>query len=274
MTFSIVARSPDGACWGVAVASKFLAVGNVVPAATAGVGALATQASANVGWKRDGLRLLHLGLSAEGALEQLVHDDEGRDHRQLGIVDSAGRAMSYTGTECLAWAGGATGPGLAVQGNILAGPQVVTVMKEVFEQSENLPFPNRLLAALAAGDAAGGDRRGRQSAALLVVRDGAGYGGYDDIAADLRIDDHPNPVGELGRLLGLNDLYLTASTESEKVFVDDALSQELAARGAALGHDDFMSWVGTENYEMRVAADGSWIDRRILAILRESTIGV
>lgn len=269
MTFSIVARSADGESWGVAVASKFLAVGSAVPAAVAGVGALATQADANVSWKGLGLSLLDEGATASVALERLVEDDEGRDHRQLGIVDVEGNAATHTGPSCLSWAGGVTGAGYAIQGNILAGEDVVLAMEAAFlEADETLPLSDRLFAALAAGDAAGGDSRGRQSAAILVVREGAGYGGLDDVAVDLRVDDHADPIGELARLLELHELYLTASREDEKVAVTPELETELQAFATAGGHRDFHAWVGTENYEMRVAPDLSWIDERILAIVR------
>src|SRR4051812_6248304 len=174
MTFSIVARSADGESWGVAVASKFLAVGSVVPAAVAGVGAIATQAWANVAYK--GIALAHLDESAtaEVALQRLLEEDDGRDHRQVGLVDCDGNAATYTGTDCLTWAGGDSGPGVAIQGNILAGPQVVAAIRRAWDASAGEPnLARRLLAALQAGDAAGGDSRGRQSAALLVVKDGA-----------------------------------------------------------------------------------------------------
>ncbi len=269
MTFSIVARSADGESWGVAVASKFLAVGSAVPAAVAGVGAIATQADANVAYK--GLALSHLdeGATAEVALQRLLEEDDGRDHRQVGIVDVDGGAASHTGPACLDWAGGVTGEGYAIQGNILTGPEVVEAMESAFVGSDpEAGLARRLLAALAAGDEAGGDSRGRQSAALLVVRDGAGYGGLDDIAVDLRVDDHAAPVTELTRLLGLNDLYLTASTDEEKVPVTPELEAELEGLATGLGRRDFAAWVGTENYEMRVAADGSWVDAQVLEIIR------
>jgi len=269
MTFSIVARSADGESWGVAVASKFLAVGSAVPAAVAGVGAIATQADANVAYKGQALAHLDDGATASVALQRLLEDDEGRDHRQVGIVDVDGGAATHTGHACLDWAGGATGDGYAIQGNILVGVEVVEAMEEAFKASgEDTPLGQRLLEALAAGDAAGGDSRGRQSAALLVVREGAGYGGNDDIAVDLRVDDHTDPVNELARLLDLNDLYLTASTEEEKVPVTPEIERELEEFAQARGHGDFHEWVGTENYEMRVAPDLSWIDQRILDIVR------
>jgi len=270
MTFSIVARSADGASWGVAVASKFLAVGSAVPAAVAGIGAIATQADANVAYKGQALAHLDEGATAQVALDRLLEEDDGRDHRQVGIVDADGNAASHTGAQCYDWAGGLTGPGVAVQGNILAGEQVVKAMMRAWEESAAEPdLARRLLAALTAGDAAGGDSRGRQSAALLVVREGAGYGGRDDVAVDLRVDDHVDPVPELARLLDLNDLYLTASTDAEKVPVDDALRAELDDRARQLGRADFPAWVGAENYEMRVGDD--WVDAKILAILRDQT---
>lgn len=267
MTFSIVARSDDGTSWGVAVASKFLAVGNVVPIARAGVGAVATQANANVAWKNAALQLLTDGLSAAIVVQRLV-DEDGRDDRQIGIVDARGDAATHTGAGCLHWAGGFLGPGVAIQGNILTGPEVVAAMKNSWENSVGEALAHRLLAALSAGDLAGGDSRGRQSAALLVVRDAAGYGGLDDVAVDLRVDDHPDPVTELGRLLDLNDFYLSAPPEADRVTVTAELQVELDERARALGHADFDEWVGTNNYEMRVADDASWIDQRVLDIIR------
>lgn len=281
MTFSIVARSADGESWGVAVASKFLAVGSAVPAAVAGVGAIATQAEANVAYK--GLALSHLddGATAGVALDRLLEEDDGRDHRQVGIVDVEGGSASHTGSACLTWAGGLTGDGYAIQGNILVGSIVVEEMQRAWlagdhhddqddDHGDDQPLARRLLAALTAGDAAGGDRRGRQSAALLVVREGAGYGGGDDIAVDLRVDDAADPVAELTRLLDLNDLYLTASTEAEQVELIPELLSELEAKARSLGASDLASWIGTENYEMRMARDGSWIDERVLQILRDA----
>ncbi|MCW2785337.1 MAG: hypothetical protein JWP74_1854 [Marmoricola sp.] len=269
MTFSIVARSADQQSWGVAVASKFLAVGNAVPAAVAGIGALATQAEANLSWKGIGLSLLDEGATADVALERMLDEDDKRDHRQIGIVDVDGNAASHTGSACFDWAGGITATGLAIQGNILAGPEVVKAMKAAWDASdEHAPLARRLLDALTAGDEAGGDKRGRQSAALLVVSEGAGYGGMDDVAVDLRVDDSPAPIPELARLLDLNDLYLTASTDEEKVLITPELAAEIHDLVRAAGHPDLAAWTGTENYEMRVAEDGSWIDEQVLAILR------
>jgi uncharacterized Ntn-hydrolase superfamily protein len=268
MTFSIVARSVDGESWGVAVASKFLAVGSVVPAAVAGIGALATQADANVAYKGQALAHLDDGATASVALQRLIEDDPGREHRQLGIVDADGNAATHTGHECFDWAGGVTDTDVAIQGNILAGSHVVEAMKAAWDASADEPdLARRLLGALRAGDDAGGDSRGRQSAALLVVRDGAGYGGRDDVAADLRVDDHPTPCAELERLLDLNDLYLTASTDAERIQVTDELQAELDDRARSLGHPDFIAWVGNENFEMRIGS--GWVDEQVLQILRD-----
>jgi uncharacterized Ntn-hydrolase superfamily protein len=271
MTFSIVARSADGESWGVAVASKFLAVGSAVPAAVAGVGAIATQADANVAYKGQALAHLDDGANASVAIQRLIEDDPGRDHRQVGIVDVDGNAASHTGEACLDWAGSVIGDGYAIQGNILTGSEVVEAMEAAWlDSSPEASLADRLLEALVAGDAAGGDSRGRQSAAILVVKDEAGYEGLDDIAVDLRVDDHPEPITELARLLALSELYLTASTDEEKVPVTPDLLEELEELATAAGHRDFAAWVGTENYEMRVASDGSWIDVRILEIIRDT----
>jgi len=273
MTFSIVARSMTGPSgnpeWGVAVASKFLAVGNAVPAAVAGVGAIATQADANVAFKGIGLSLLDEGATAPVALDRLLEEDPKREHRQVGIVDVDGGAATHTGSACFDWAGGVSGDGFAIQGNILAGPEVVEAMRAAWEAGDpEAPLARRLLGALVAGDDAGGDKRGRQSAALLVVSEDAGYGGMDDVAVDLRGDDHPAPLEELARLLALNDLYLTASTPAERIEVTPELATEIDGLVRAAGHPDLAAWVGTENYEMRVAEDGSWIDAQVLAVLR------
>ena len=271
MTFSIVARSADGQTWGVAVASKFLAVGSPVPAAVAGIGAIATQAEANVAYKAAALAHLDEGASAQVALDRLLDEDDGREHRQVGIVGVDGEAATYTGPSCFDWAGGVAEQDVAIQGNILAGPQVVQAMKTSWDATHAEPdLSRRLLQALRAGDEAGGDKRGRQSAALLVVRDGAGYGGRDDVEVDLRVDDHDHPCSELERLLDLNDLYLTASAEDDKVSVTPDLRAELDERARRLGHPDFSAWVGTENYEMRVGEGTSpqWVDEKILQILR------
>jgi uncharacterized Ntn-hydrolase superfamily protein len=273
MTFSIVARSEDGESWGVAVASKFLAVGSVVPAAVAGIGAVATQADANVAWKTEALGMLDDGATAAVALERLVADDDAATHRQAGIVDVEGGAAAHTGTGCLPWAGDLVGDGVCMQGNVLTGPEVLEAMRSAWDAGTGEPdLGRRLLGTLQAGDRAGGDRRGRQSAALLVVREGAGYGGLDDVAVDLRVDDHADPCTELGRLLDLNRLYLTASSEEEKVPLDDALRAELETLARATGQRDLAAWVGSENYEMRADLESrpGWVDVLVLQALRDT----
>ena len=200
------------------------------------VGAIATQAEANVAWKFVALAHLDDGATAEVALARLVEEDDKPEHRQAGIVDSDGNAATHTGAECYDWAGGVTGPGYAIQGNILVGPEVVEAMELVLAGLRRPADRAPAARGARAGDEAGGDRRGRQSAALLVVREDAGYGAGDDVAVDLRVDDHPAPVAELARLLDLNDLYLTASTEDEKVAVTPELDAEIAGLVQAQGH--------------------------------------
>ena len=205
-TFSVVAADPRTGEIGVAVQSRFLAVGAVVPWARAGVGAVATQALGNTTYGPEGLKLLAAGTAPDEALRQLTAQDERREVRQVGLVNAAGQAATYTGAECHAWAGGRTGPHYAVQGNILAGEAVVTAMAESFEKSaaSGKELGQRLIDALAAGQAAGGDKRGMQSAALLVVREGWGYAGLNDRYRDLRVDDHAAPIVELQRLYELH----------------------------------------------------------------------
>ncbi len=267
MTFSIVARAQDGTSWGVAVASKFLAVGAAVPAARLGVGAIATQSFANTLYKRDGLNLLRQGRAAQQTLDALLAADDQREERQAGVVDAAGTAATWTGAECLDWAGGVTGPGYAIQGNILTGPDVVTAMQEAYQRAMADPLPERLMAALRAGDEAGGDRRGRQSAALLVVSDSGGYTPGDDLAYDLRIDDHPDPCAELARLLALHHGYFDRPREEDLLPLQGDLAAEVDHRLAALGHPDLDTWAGVENYEMRMVPGK--IDPYVLDRLRE-----
>src|SRR5262245_22503228 len=259
MTFSIVARSADGTSFGVAVASKFLAVGAAVPAAAAGVGAIATQSYANLAYRPDGLALLAEGRSAALTLDMLTSADEKRETRQAGIVDADGTSATFTGSECLPWAGGVARDGLAIQGNILVGPQVVEAMERAWLASpSDAPLARRLLAALTAGDQAGGDRRGRQSAALLVVTPVGGYGGGSDVLVDLRFDDHYDPLAELARLLDLHDLYFGKPGPASLLSLDGELADEVRDRLARLGHDGqdleaaLTSWAGIENYEERL----------------------
>lgn len=201
-TFSIVGYDPATGELGIAVASRFFAVGNVVPWAKAAVGAVATQSYANTSFGWRGLELLEKAHSPEEVRDLLVQDDDDPAHRQFGIVDAKGRSVTYTGDKCIAWAGGRAGANYAVQGNILVGEAVVVAMEKTFLETEGT-LADRLYAALMAGDAEGGDARGRQSAAMLVVKEGAGYGGYTDRAIDIRVDDHPKPFKELGRLLNI-----------------------------------------------------------------------
>jgi uncharacterized Ntn-hydrolase superfamily protein len=268
MTFSIVACGGDGSSgrqWGVAVASKFLAVGAVVPGARAGVGAIATQAYANVAYVPEGLRLLDSGRSAQQTLDELVGADDERAQRQAGVVDAAGRAATFTGAECLDWAGGTAAEGVTIQGNILVGPQVVEAMHKAWLATDSAdPLSRRLLAALRAGDEAGGDRRGRQSAALLVVTDGGGYGRGNDVYIDLRVDDDPAPVTELERLLDLHHVYFEPPADEALVPLAD-VADDVARWLAALGYDDIDTWVSVENFEMRLV-DGK-IDRYVLGVL-------
>ncbi len=280
MTFSIVAT--DGTAAGIAVASKFLAVGSVVPEARLGsdgdrtvlVGAAATQATAKWSYKIDALRLLADGHDAASAIQQVTAADPDREHRQLGVV-GVGSQATYTGQNCLPWAGGRTGVDetgrYAIQGNILVGEQVVADIERAWLDNAELPLERRLVAALLAGDAAGGDARGRQSAALFVVAAGEGY---DDsgVRADLRVDDHPQAPQELARLLDLSDLYFGAPQDVQPLTGE--LGAEVAARLGRLGYagptaQALVEWAGVENYEMRLTDAG--IDARVLGALRAAT---
>jgi uncharacterized Ntn-hydrolase superfamily protein len=280
-TFSIVAFDEDTADLGVAVQSKFLAVGAAVPWARAGVGAIATQAWANLSYGPTGLDLLGQGLSATEALAHLVEADERRSRRQVGIVDAQGRGAAYTGRECTHWAGHVVGEGYTCQGNILVDGRTVQAMVQGFEAAEG-ELAERLVAALLAGQEAGGDRRGRQSAALLVVREGGSYGGFIDRYIDLRVDDHPTPIQELRRLLRLQRLYFGRSQEARLLPLEEELTREVQV---LLGHLDFYrgpdhgrydeatrralaDWAGIENLEERLLAEAC-IDPVVLEFLRE-----
>ena len=307
MTYSIVARDPETGDLAVAVQSKFLGVGAVVPWARAGVGAIATQAFANTAYGPDGLDFLDAGLDATTTLARLVEPDELRDQRQVGILDASGLGASHTGRDCFAWAGGRVGRDFAAQGNILAGPAVVDALADTFEAAARR-FPERL--CLAAADDEGGDRRGRESAALLVVREGGGYDGANDRWIDLRVDHHDDPIGELGRLLDLQRLYFERPDPTDLVAMDEATAGDVrsileslgAVPGGRLGalytpmsgaverHPEprpsvgeprplptnwdvdwqraLEDWMAVENLEERSAALG-WIDPRVLQILRD-----
>ena len=274
MTFSIVAS--DGGSWGVAVASKFLAVGCAVPAAAADAGAIATQSYANLAYRPDGLAHLRAGRTAQETLDALTAADDGREQRQAGVVDTHGNAATYTGSQCHDWAGGRTGPSYAIQGNILTGPEVVEAMERAWlGTSPDQPLARRLYAALSAGDEAGGDRRGRQSAAILVAAAEGGYADSTDIVVDLRIDDSPHPIPELGRLLDLHDLYFGKADPDVALPLEGDLADEVRRRLAALGHahDDLDAalndWAGVENFEERMLAGR--IDPTVLEQLRQKS---
>jgi uncharacterized Ntn-hydrolase superfamily protein len=256
-TYSIAACDLDAGQWGVATQSKFLAVGSVVPWAEPHVGAVATQAYANPRYGPDGLALLREGLSAEDVVARLTGADDGRDHRQLGVVDAKGGSATFTGPECMDWAGGRAGAGYAAQGNILVSEATVAALATTFEGSAGEPLAQRLVACLAAAQDAGGDRRGQQSAALLVVERDGGYGGMSDVLVDLRVDDHARPVDELARLYGIHQALFGKTPRAEWVDVDGELAAELRDRLRKLGYDGdlreaFDAWAGTENLEERV----------------------
>ncbi|UCC89255.1 MAG: DUF1028 domain-containing protein [Anaerolineales bacterium] len=280
-TFSIAARDPLTGDLGVAVQSKFMAVGSVVPWAQANVGAIATQSYANTSYGPRGLELLRGGLPAAETLARLTLEDEDRRLRQVGIVSATGEAAAFTGEECFSWAGHVIGDGYCCQGNILVSADTVHAMAHAFEGTTG-DLANRLVAALAAGQAAGGDRRGQQSAALLVVREGGGYAGYNDRLVDLRVDEHPAPIQELARLLDLYRLYFSKSDESELLPIDASLARELQRMLTDLGFHaaditgiydeatksslwDFMS---IENLEER-QQDDAHIDPRVLQFLQD-----
>jgi len=269
-TYSIAACDLAAGQWGVATQSKFLAVGSVVPWAAPHVGAIATQAYANPRYGPDGLALLRAGASAEEVVGRLTEADEGRADRQLGVVDAHGGSATYTGAGCYDWAGGVSGPCFAAQGNILVGHGTVDALATTFSATEGAPLAERLIECLAAAQAAGGDRRGQQSAALLVVEADAGYAGLSDVLVDLRVDDHPLPVAELARLYGMHDLLFGKTPRERWIDVDDELRDELRARLAKLGHegaleDALPAWAGSENLEERI--DG--VERIDPVVLRE-----
>jgi uncharacterized Ntn-hydrolase superfamily protein len=269
-TYSIVACDLDASQWGVAVQSKFLSVGSVVPWAEPAVGAVATQAYANPRYGPDGLALLREGLAAEAVVQRLVAGDDGRDERQLGVVDAHGNAASYTGSGCLDWAGHRTGHCYAAQGNILVGPETVAALADTFEATAGQSLALRLLECLAAAQRAGGDRRGQQSAALLLVERDGGYAGMTDVVLDLRVDDHPQPIEELRRIHTLHDRLFGTTPRGEWLPLEGALGAEVEERLARLGHESLGAWAGVENLEERV--DGSdAIDPVVLEALRDAT---
>lgn len=279
-TFSIVAFDPAEFAWGIAVASKFPAVGAVVPWAQAGSGAVATQSYANTAYGPQGLALMGQGLSAKQTIDQLISEDEQHDLRQVGMIDAQGQPATFTGKNCPAWAGGKTGPHCAAQGNILTGPETIEALIETFIRTES-DLPDRLLAALLAGDRAGGDRRGRQSAALLVVRPQGGYGGYNDRWIDYRVDDHEDPVPRLAELLHLHRLYFERSPADDRVPMKGKALLQLQKIAQSLGyylgplHGQYdeatrhalRAFIGNENFEDRTDFEAALIDRPVLDFL-------
>lgn len=277
-TFSLVARDPENGDLGVVTASKFLAVGAVVPFAKAGVGAVATQSYANTSFGPRTIRGLEQKVPLELLQRAFEQTDTQHAMRQYGLVDAAGNSVTFTGADCHPWAGGKRGPGYAAQGNLLTGPEVVEALVGAY-LSSSAPFPERLVEALAAGDDAGGDKRGRQSAALLVVREGGGYAGFNDRYIDLRVDDHEQPVAELRRLLALQRLYFGSVEAADILDIRDEVNERLQATLVRSGHLAGVSadWnaeaeqalralAGTENLEERLLESGS-VDRKVLEML-------
>jgi uncharacterized Ntn-hydrolase superfamily protein len=282
-TFSIVGFDPQTGDLGVAVQSKFLAVGAVVPFAKAGVGAVATQSWANTSYGPRGLDLLAAGKSPEEAIVALTGADDRPEQRQVGIVDAQGRSASFTGPNCFPWAGGMTGPNFAAQGNILVGEDTVRALAETFQQAQG-SLGHRLVEALAAGQRAGGDSRGQQSAALLVVREAGGYGGFNDRMIDLRVDEHPQPIAELARLLDYYELLFLKPLPEDLLPIDATLATELQQlltrsgdySGPVTGIFDDATFQalerygGRENLEERLLHDSNdqRLDRKVIEYMR------
>jgi uncharacterized Ntn-hydrolase superfamily protein len=274
MTFSIVACDLEEQAWGVAVASKFPAVGAVVPWAQADAGAVATQSFANTSYGQHGLELMGKGLSADETLAKLLKDDPDRELRQVGLVDAKGRSATFTGEGCFPWTGGVSGKGYAIQGNILKSAKVVPAIEKAFLKTKG-NLPTRLHAALLAGDRAGGDKRGRQSAAIYVVKPKGGYGGFVDRWIDYRVDDHEDPVLRLGELLEMHELYFGKNPEEERVDIKGKTQQQLTSILTQEGYlkksknfrNAFNEFIGNENFEERADPEALWIDQPVLKYL-------
>jgi uncharacterized Ntn-hydrolase superfamily protein len=277
-TFSIVAFDETTDELGIAVQSKFLAVGSAVPWAIGSVGAIATQAWANTSYGPRGLSLLEAGHDPATVIDMLTSSDEEREQRQIGIVDAMGRSATFSGTGCMDWAGGIARENFAAQGNILAGQGVVQGMADTFMRTQGC-LADRLVESLRAGQAAGGDRRGQQSAALFIVKPGGGYGGFNDRYIDLRVDEHPAPIEELARILALHKLYFFKPAPEDIIRIEGVLAAEICGllvktgqlpTGAtfdAVAKDALVAYMHRENLEDRVRADGT-IDRQTLDYLR------
>jgi len=274
MTFSIVACDQEEKTWGVAVASKFPAVGAVVPWAQADVGAVATQSFANTSFGPRGLAMMAAGLSAGETLSRLLEDDTDKELRQVGLVDVKGGSATFTGNECFKWAGGVCGGGYAIQGNILKSRRVVPTMEKAFLKTKG-SLPKRLHAALLAGDRSGGDKRGRQSAAIYVAKPGGGYGGYIDRWIDYRVDDHVDPVPRLGELLELHELYFGESPKTDRAEIKGSVANKIADILVSEGYlkkgktfrKAFNEFIGNENFEERADPEAKWIDKPVLKYL-------
>ncbi|WP_226643272.1 DUF1028 domain-containing protein [Mesobacillus subterraneus] len=278
MTFSIVGYDPQEKEWGIAVQSKFLGVGAVVPFAKAGVGAVATQSYANTAYGPQALELMAQGKSAEEVMELITKEDPDKEMRQVGLIDAEGNGATFTGTYCYDWAGGVTGKHFAAQGNILVDENTVKAMAETFESTEG-SLTHRLLQALNAGQQAGGDSRGQQSAALLVVKEKGGYGGYNDRYIDLRVDDHPEPITELIRIYGLQQLYFAKAKPDNVVAIEGEVRETVVQH---LKHLDYLkahpaddeelhkaltAYIHTENFEEREQEKGK-IDLEVLEFMK------
>lgn len=278
-TFSIVGADPETGEIGVAVQSKFLGVGAVVPWAEAGVGAIATQAFANPMYGPDGLSYLKRGFDAQETLDQLINDDSGSAERQVGVVDAKGNAATFTGEKCYDWAGGVTGKHYAAQGNILVNKETVTEMGQAFETSEG-SLADRLLEGLKAAQQAGGDSRGKQSAAIYVVKEKGGYGGLSDVSVNLRVDDHPEPIQELERIYKLHQLYFAETKEDQVIRIEGELKQEVMENLYRVGYlktqsprhkelyDGLRAFLHTENFEEREQKQG-FIDLEVFEFLKQ-----
>src|SRR5579863_479176 len=266
-TFSIVGCDPEANEVGVAVQSKFLSVGAAVPWVIGGVGAVATQAWANTTYGPRPLALLEEGIAPAEIITILTDSDEQREDRQVGIVDTLGRSATFTGKRCMDWAGGKAGDNFAAQGNILAGAGVVDALAQTFTSTKGC-LADRLVAALRAGQRAGGDRRGKQSAALYIGKPGGGYGGFNDRYVDLRVDDHPEPIEELARILELHKLYFFKAEPQDVLTVDAGLQREIADLVARAGAKTLVEFMHRENLEDRVRTDGT-VDKQTLGYLRD-----
>jgi len=269
-TYSIVACDLAAKQWGVAVQSKFLSVGSVVPWAEPNVGAIATQAYANPRYGPNGLALLRDGLSADEVVARLTEADDGRNERQLGVVDANGKGAAYTGSGCMEWAGHRVGDGYAAQGNILVSGETVDALAVTFESTEGDTLERRLIDCLAAAQVAGGDRRGQQSASLLVVEQNGGYAQLSDVLVDLRVDDHPKPIEELRRLYTLHHRLFGVTPREDWLPLDATLRSEVEKRLGRLGYDSLREWAGVENLEERLG-DAHEIDPVVLEALRDAS---